>query len=309
MKSIAVLTGPTAVGKTFYSLGLAKALDGEIVSCDSIQLYRYMDIGSAKPSKEEMGQIKHHLIDAVDPRDSFSAAQYQGMAKKAIGDILGRGKLPIVTGGTGLYLNSLLYDMDFGPVPTDRGFRRSLFVLLEEKGKEALYERLLRVDPAAAERIHPNNVKRVIRALEAIEKGEEPLRDFNQMMKKTENYQVILMGLNRPRNQLYQRINRRVDILMEKGLVQEVKSLLSMGLTEEHISMKGIGYKELIDYHLGRRDLDEAVEQIKKNTRHYAKRQLTWFKRYEEMKWFHLDQYDGEEEALEDITQWVKAKR
>ena len=148
-----------------------------------------------------------------------------------------------------------------------------------------------------------------IRALEAIEKGEKPLRDFNQMMKKTENYQVILMELNRPRNQLYQRINRRVDILMEKGLVQEVKSLLSMGLTEEHISMKGIGYKELIDYHLGRRDLDEAVEQIKKNTRHYAKRQLTWFKRYEEMKWFHLDQYDGEEEALEDITQWVKAKR
>lgn len=309
METIVVLTGPTAVGKTYYSIGIAHALNGEIVSCDSMQIYRGMDIGSAKPSKEERKGIPHHMIDIVHPKESFSVAKYQTMAKEAIGDILERGKLPLVTGGTGLYLNALLYHMDFGPIPTNQKYREELFQLLEEEGKEALYSRLQELDPASAERIHPNNVKRVIRALEAVEMGKEPLNDFSGVKEKTEDYKVILMGLTMERSKLYDRINRRVDLLMEGGLSEEVRGLLDSGLTAEDISMKGIGYKELIDCYLGRCDLDTAVDQIKKNTRHYAKRQMTWFKRYEDLKWFHLDQYAGEEEALEDMIKWVKAKR
>lgn len=309
MKSIVVLTGPTAVGKTFYSIGLAAAFGGEIVSCDSMQLYRYMDIGSAKPSAEELAAVRHHLIGVADPRDNFSAAKYRTMAKEAIFDILNREKLPIVTGGTGLYLNSLLYDMDFGPVPTDEAYREELFLFLEEEGKEALHERLRKADRAAAERIHPNNVKRVIRALEAAEVGNSPLRSFTEVAKKTEDYRVILMGLTMDRSRLYERINDRVDFLMKKGLADEVKALMDKGLTEDYISMKGIGYKELIAYYAGHWDLDTAVDKIKQNTRNYAKRQMTWFRRYKEMKWFDLDSYDGEEDALEAMKEWVEARR
>jgi len=307
-RKIAVLAGPTAVGKTKYAIGLAKALDAEIISCDSMQLYKYMDIGSAKPSSEELSEVRHYLIGEIDPSAPFSVAEYQQRAKEAIETVFSRGRLPLVTGGTGLYLNSLLYDMDFAAVPGDRDRRRELEAFARSSGNAALYQRLCAADPAAAARLHPNNVKRVIRALEAAE-NDENVGDFSKIREKTGDYGVILMGLTRNREELYQRINMRVSLLFEHGLVEEVQSLMDRGLTADDISMKGIGYKEVIDYLNGAYDLATAADMIRKNTRHYAKRQMTWFSRYEDMKWFDLSLYMKEADALEDMILWVRKNR
>ena len=305
---IIVVAGPTAVGKTEYAIKIAQETNGEIVSCDSMQLYKHMDIGSAKPSEDQLAIVKHHLIGTVDPLQPFSAAVYQQMAKKAINEIFKRGKTPVITGGTGLYLNSLIYEMDFGTPPEDKAYRKQLENIAKNNGPAALHDRLRKKDPEAAKRIHPNNIKRVIRALEAAEKG-EALSDFSEIKKKTDDYGTIMIGLMRNRNELYHRINSRVELIVSRGLLNEVEGLVAMGLTSKDISMKGIGYKEIIDHLNGAYDLEEAIDLIKKNTRHYAKRQITWFKRYEDMKWFDLSAFSSEQEALEDILLWVFKNR
>lgn len=309
MKDILVVAGPTAVGKTEYAISLAQMFDGEIVSCDSMQLYRFMNIGSAKPSRQELAAVKHYLVDEIDPREPFSVAQYQAKAKAAILQIHNKGKLPIISGGTGLYLNSLLYEMDFNGSPGQSPYRKELEELAHNQGKEALHRLLAQKDPQAAERIHPNNTKKIIRALETIESEGGTLRPFSNVKKLSPDYRPLLIGLTRERSQLYERINRRVLLLMEQGLLQEVQGLLDMGLTEDHISMKGIGYKELIRHLEGEYDLDTAISKIQQNTRHYAKRQLTWFRRYDTMKWFDLSQYKNKENVLEDISSWVRKNR
>lgn len=307
--TIIAVAGPTAVGKTKFAILLAQEFDGEVVSCDSMQLYKFMDIGSAKPTPEEMMLAKHHLVDLIDPRDEFSVAQYQKLAKAAIKDILDRGKTPIISGGTGLYLNSLLYDMDFSSAPGDNSYRDELTEIAEIDGREALHKMLEEQDPTAAAAIHPNNTKKIIRALERLKEGEGQIRQFSDITAETKDYETVLIGLTRERAELYDRINKRVDILMDEGLLEEVKGLADMGLTKENISMKGIGYKELMDYLDGISTLDAAIDTIKKNTRHYAKKQLTWFRRYDKIKWFNISNFDSDNNAFEEIKKWLLTRR
>ncbi len=304
-KTIIVVAGPTAVGKTKFAIDIANRLDGEIVSADSMQLYKYMNIGSAKPTKEEMSMAKHHLVDEIDPKEPFSVVEYQKRAKIAINDIFARSKQPIISGGTGLYINSLIYNMDFSAPPVENSYRKELEKIAEEKGCLYLHEVLKKYDSLAAERIHPNNLKKVIRALEVSQNYGEGIKPFTESFVKTKDYDVIMLCLIRDREILYDRINQRVDILMDMGLVEEIKGLMKMGLTEDNISMKGIGYKEIIGYLNGEYELDEAVNLVKRNSRRYAKRQITWFKRYEDMKWFDLSSYENDQVALEDILSWL----
>ncbi len=306
-REIIVICGPTAVGKTKYAIETALHMDGEVVSCDSMQLYKYMDIGSAKPTAEERRRVKHYLVDEIEPTEAFSAARYQKLAKGAIEEIFAKGKTPVIAGGTGLYLSALLYDMDFSAPPGDTAFRDSLYKEAETYGPAWLHKKLEEADPEAAKRIHPNNIKKVVRAIEAASLGEK-VKDFASDLKLTSDYNARLIGLARDRQQLYDRINQRVDLLMEQGLCDEVKGLMERGLTESDISMKGIGYKEIIGYLEGRYDLAEAVDLVKKNTRHYAKRQLTWFKRYKDMQWFNISEYDSDESCLEEIFKWLEKK-
>lgn len=301
-RRIVVVCGPTAVGKTKYAIELAKRLDGEIVSADSMQLYKFMDIGSAKPTADEQAQVKHYLVDEIDPRTPFSVASYQKLAKEAIAGIFAKGKVPVVSGGTGLYINSLIYDMDFSAPPsTDSEYRKNLEALAAEKGNEYLHAMLRELDPESADRIHPNNVKKVIRAIEVVKVGGKGIRPFESSFVPTSDYGYRLIGLNRRREELYRRIDMRVDVLMETGLVDEIRSLMEMGLTEDDISMKGIGYKEIIGYLCGNYSMEYAVELVKRNTRRYAKRQLTWLRRYEDMNWFDLSEYDDDARLLSDM--------
>ena len=306
-KKIIAVAGPTAAGKTEFAIRIAKATLGEVVSCDSMQLYKYMDIGSAKPTPSQLAEVPHHLVDMIDPRDEFSVAKYQKLAKEAIADIFSRGKTPVICGGTGLYLESLIYDLDFAAEPGDPENRERYYKIAEEQGPEALFALLEEKAPESAERIHPNNIKRVVRALEASDSG-SPIEDINTAPEKTKDYEVSLIGITRDREELYDRINRRVDILMEEGLFDEVKSLVGMGLTFDDISMKGIGYKELIGHLNNEYDLAEAVRLIKRNTRHFAKRQMTWFRRYEDMRWFNVSEYESEDACLKDILKWLSRK-
>ncbi len=305
MKRIIVIAGPTAVGKTKYAIEVAKAFNGEIVSCDSMQLYRYMDIGSAKPTAEEQAQVKHYLVDQIDPREKFSVARYQDLAKAAIEEILAKDKMPVIAGGTGLYLNSLLYEMDFSGTPENTNLRQELEEAARQFGGDYLHTRLQELDPVAAERIHPNNIKKMIRALEGAISG-YPITDFQNCQKRCSDYEAILVGLTRNRQELYDRINMRVDLLVDAGLFDEVNSLLAMGLSQDDISMKGIGYKEIIGYFEDSYSREDAIELIKKNTRHLAKRQLTWFRRYEDMAWFNLSDYANDDEGIEDVIKWLK---
>ncbi|MBP3758457.1 MAG: tRNA (adenosine(37)-N6)-dimethylallyltransferase MiaA [Firmicutes bacterium] len=298
-RKIIVIAGPTACGKTEYAIKTAQHADGEIVSCDSMQLYKYMSIGSAKPTPEEQAAVRHWLVDEIDPRDEFSVARYRDMAKDAINDILSRGKVPVVAGGTGLYLNSLLYDMDFSDADKDTELRKTLMDEAELFGPEFVHKKLEMIDPIKASKIHPNNLKKVIRALEGASSG-KGIADFSDLRTRTSDYDVLLIGITRDREELYDRINRRVDIMVEQGLFKEVEELLEMGLQEEDISMKGIGYKEIIAYFDGVYSKEDAIEKIKQNTRHLAKRQLTWFRRYEDMHWVNISEL-GDEGALDEI--------
>jgi len=306
VNKIIVIAGPTAAGKTKFAIETAKCKNGEIVSADSMQLYKHMTIGSAKPSEEELLMVKHHLISEIDPSTPFSVAKYQIMARSAIADIFKRGKTPIVCGGTGLYINSIIYDMDFSVSPqTDSSYRRELENLAAINGNLFIHEKLAQKDPAAAERIHPNNLRKMIRALEVAENSDHRVMPFENSFIKSKDYEVTLICLTRDRNELYERINARVDAFIDLGLMSEVESLLAMGLTDSDISMKGIGYKELIGYLNGEYDINKAIEMIKQNSRNYAKRQITWFKRYNDMKWFNLSEYGSDKDAIEHINTWL----
>ncbi|MBK5252984.1 MAG: tRNA (adenosine(37)-N6)-dimethylallyltransferase MiaA [Peptostreptococcaceae bacterium] len=285
MVNIYVIAGPTATGKTKVAIELAKRINGEIVSCDSMQLYKYMNIGSAKPTKEELEEVKHHLIGVVDPSEFFTVAKYQKLAYEAIDDIVSRGKTPVVVGGTGLYLNSLIYEMDFAAKPLNAKRR----IELESMSAEVLYAYLSEINCGAAGRIHPNNKKKVIRAIEATELGKE-VKPFEECNIKNQAYDFKLYGLNWDRKVLYERINQRVENMISEGLVDEVKHMFSLGLTCDNFSMKGIGYKEIIEYLNGNYNLEDAIYLIKRNTRHFAKRQQTWFKKYEDMIWIDVDE-------------------
>ncbi|WP_018590996.1 tRNA (adenosine(37)-N6)-dimethylallyltransferase MiaA [Terrisporobacter glycolicus] len=300
-----ILTGPTAVGKTALSIELAKDLNAEIISADSMQIYEYMDIGSAKVTKEEMDGVTHHMIDEVKPDFPFSVSEFQDRANKYIKEVANKGKNVLVTGGTGLYLNSLIYNMDFAKSNSNSKIREELEEELSEKGIDYMHDKLKSLDSEAASRIHKNNTKRVIRALEVCLDGKK-MQDFSNDLKYNEDYLPIIIVLNRHREILYNRINKRVDIMMEAGLIEEVKKLLDMGYDKNLISMQGIGYKEIVKYLEGEYTLEEAVEIIKRDSRRYAKRQITWFKRYKDSEWFDLEKYDNMELLKEDIMNFIE---
>ena len=264
-----------------------------------------MDIGSAKVTEEEMQGVKHYLVDEIEPDMPFSVSEYKRMAEEYIDEISSRGKNVIVTGGTGLYLNSLIYDMDFGKSDANQELRDKLNKELEENGPAYMYEKLVSLDKDAAERIHPNNTKRVIRAIEVAMSGEK-MNDFSKDLRYNKKYRPIIIVLNRDRQALYDRINLRVDIMLKNGLIEEVKGLLEKGYTKDMISMQGIGYKEIIKYFDGEYTLEEAIEIIKRDSRRYAKRQLTWFRRYEDAKWFEIDKFDSAEELKDAVVSYVK---
>ncbi|KXG76865.1 tRNA (adenosine(37)-N6)-dimethylallyltransferase MiaA [Thermotalea metallivorans] len=307
-KPLLVIVGPTAVGKTETSIAVAKKLNGEIISADSIQVYKHMDIGSAKPTLAEREGIPHYLMDEIDPRENFSVAEFQSKAKEYIRMIHEKNKLPIIVGGTGLYVNAILYQMDFTGTASNWALRKKLEQEAAMYGNEFLHDKLKEIDPNAAARIHPNNVKRVIRALEVYYEGGERVHDFQNTFVENPEYDYVLIGLNRDRKELYERINKRVDLLIENGLVEEVKYLMNLGLDEENISMKGLGYKEIIGYLKGKYSFDEAVEILKRDTRRYAKRQLTWFRRYEKIRWFDIGHYISKDAFVEDIVKYVEGK-
>ena len=302
---IIILTGPTAVGKTNLSIDLAKELNAEIISADSMQIYKYMDIGSAKITIDEMQGVKHYLVDEVTPDYVFSVSEFQKRADDYIQKINKDNKKVLVTGGTGLYLNSLIYNMDFAKSDANNELREKLRIELEENGIDYMHNKLKELDPEAAQRIHKNNTKRVIRALEVCLRGEK-MNDFSKDLKFNEKYNPIIIVLNREREHLYERINKRVDIMMDNGLINEVKNLLKMGYTKDMISMQGIGYKEIIKYLDGEYTLDEAIDIIKRDSRRYAKRQLTWFRRYDDAKWFNLDEYSDSQVLKNDIIMHIE---
>lgn len=327
-----VLTGPTAVGKTRLSLSLARMVDGEIISADSMQVYKLMDIGSAKIMPGEMQGIRHYLIDELMPDEEFNVVKFKKCAKAYMQEICSRGKIPVLTGGTGFYIQALLYDIDFDGLPVSSGqqtevdmegmcreewqkreeyseLRAQLEQFAREQGRKALHDKLAEIDARAAEEIHPNNCKRVIRAIEFyLQTGQRISEHNEQERKKTSPYNSAYFVLNDDRQVLYERINRRVDQMVEQGLVEEVKRLKDMGYTRNMVSMQGLGYKEILDVFDGKSTLPEAVERIKRDTRHFAKRQITWFKRERDVIWFHKQDYADEEQILRKMAEILKEK-
>lgn len=298
-KPLIILTGPTAVGKTKASIGLAKAIGGEIISADSMQVYRHMDIGSAKITKEEMADVPHYLIDVLEPEEEFHVVRFQQMAKAAMTDIYSRGKIPIIVGGTGFYIQALLYDIDFTENEGDSVYREKLEALAKEKGAAYLHGQLAMVDPKSAEEIHANNIKRVIRALEFYHQTGQKISEHNERERqKASPYQFCYFALNDRRECLYERIDQRVDQMIRNGLVQEVQTLKERGCTKQMVSMQGLGYKEIFSYLEGDCSLEEAVYIIKRDTRHFAKRQLTWFKRERDVIWVQKDELNYDDEKL-----------
>lgn len=294
-----ILTGPTAVGKTKMSVALAKAVGGEIISADSMQVYRQMDIGSAKIRPEEMEGIRHYLIDVLDPDEPFHVVRFQEMAKAAMAEIYGRNKIPILAGGTGFYIQAVLYDIDFAENGREGDYRRELEGLAREKGEEFLHDMLRQVDPRSADEIHARNVKRVIRALEYFHQTGEKISEHNLRQREKESpYNFAYFVLNDRRQRLYGRIDRRVDEMLSEGLLEEVERLKARGYTRDMVSMQGLGYKEMLDYLDGRCTLEEAVTVIKRDTRHFAKRQLTWFKRERDVVWLDKEEAGYDEEVL-----------
>ena len=296
-----VLTGPTAVGKTSLSISLAKAVNGEIISADSMQVYKKMDIGSAKIRSEEMQGIPHYLVDVLEPEEEFHIVKFQQMAKKAMEDIYSRGKIPILVGGTGFYIQAVTKDIDFTEAQQENDYRKELEALAEEKGGEHLHEMLRKVDPVSADAIHAHNVKRVIRALEFYHQNGSPISAHNEEQKQHESpYNLAYFVLNMPRELLYERIGLRVDQMMKEGLLEEVARLKEEGCHRGMVSMQGLGYKEILAYLDGEYPLEEAVRVLKRDTRHFAKRQLTWFRREQEVTWVNKDQFSYQEDQILD---------
>ena len=303
-----ILTGPTAVGKTELSIELAKAVNGEIISADSMQVYRYMDIGTAKITKEEMQGVKHYLVDEIEPTEGFDVARFKTMAVDAIQKIRENGHIPVVVGGTGFYIQALLNDIDFTENDSDTGYREELECLAAEKGASCLHDMLKEADPESAEAIHANNVKRVIRALEFYKTTGRKISEHNNEQRAKESpYNFCYFVLNDKREILYDRINRRVDIMFDNGLLNEVKHLSDMGLVKDDVAMQGIGYKEVFDYLEGRCDEAGLREMIKQDTRHFAKRQLTWFRREPLVTWVDFSQI-RREDALSYMLEQLKEK-
>lgn len=309
-KPLVVLTGPTAVGKTKASLGLAKALGGEIISADSMQVYQYMNIGSAKIRTKEMQGVPHFLVDVLKPWEEFHVVRFQQMAKAAMEGIYARRHIPIVVGGTGFYIQALLYDIDFSENDGDASYRQKLEQIAKERGERNLHERLKAIDPAAALKIHENNVKRVIRALEFYHQTGQRISEHNERERQTESpYQFVYFVLNDDRKRLYERIDDRVDQMLKEGLVDEVAALRDMGCTRDMVAMQGLGYKEIFAFLEGELSLDEAVYRLKRDTRHFAKRQITWFKRENEVIWINKDEYGYDEDRiLHDMIRYVRGE-
>ena len=309
MKPLVILTGPTAVGKTNLSIGLAKRINGEIISADSMQVYRKMDIGTAKIMPEEMDGVPHHLIDVLDPKEPFNVVLFKELATKAMDDIYARGRIPVIVGGTGFYIQAVLYDIHFDENDDDKSYRTYLEQLAEKHGNLCLHQMLEKVDPASAAAIHYNNRKRVIRALEFYKETGIPISEHNEKeSKRISPYNFEYFVLNDARSKLYDRIDRRIDIMLEAGLLDEVKLLVSEGYSRELVSMQGLGYKEIIDYIQGRCTLDEAVYTLKRDTRHFAKRQITWFKREKHVTWVDKSEYDSESEILSFMLDRLREK-
>lgn len=296
---IVILTGPTAVGKSALSIALAKKINGAIISADSMQVYRHMDIGSAKISRKEMQGIPHYLIDELEPWEEFHVVRFAALAQKYLAQIYAEGKIPVLVGGTGFYIQALLYDIDFTEQESDEAYRKELEALAEEKGAQHLHRMLREVDPASAEAIHANNIKRVIRALEFYHLSGEKISEHNEKERqKASPYNFAYFVLSDDREKLYEKIDKRVDTMAEQGLVEEVKALKEMGCHSGMVSMQGLGYKEILDYLDGKRTLEEALYVIKRETRHFAKRQLTWFRREREVIWLEKDKYQYDEEKI-----------
>lgn len=308
-KKLIILTGPTAVGKTKLSIALAKAVNGAIISADSMQVYKYMDIGSAKIMPEEMDGVKHYLVDCLEPNDpeAFNVTRFQQMAKAAMEEIYAQGKVPILVGGTGFYIQSVVYDIDFTENDADTSYRTMLENMAAEKGAEYLHDMLKVVDLKAAEEIHFNNVKRVIRALEFFHQTGNQISSHNETERQKESpYDFYYFVLNDDRAKLYERIEMRVDMMLKDGLVEEVQKLLDMGCTRDMVSMQGLGYKEIIDYLQGNIPLEEAVYIIKRDTRHFAKRQLTWFRRERDVRWVNKSDFTSEEDILKYMLEQIE---
>lgn len=300
-KPLIILTGPTAVGKTKLSIALAKAVNGEIISADSMQVYKHMDIGSAKIKKEEMCGVPHYLIDVLEPDEEFHVVRFQEMAKLAMNEIYAKGKVPILTGGTGFYIQAVVKDIDFSKESEKSPIREELEQLVKEKGCAYLHEKLQQVDPKSAEKIHANNVKRVIRALEYFKLTGNPISVHNEEESLKESpYNVAYFVLNDLREKLYERIDARVDLMLQEGLIEEVSMLAKKGYTKDMVSMQGLGYKEILSYLEGNCTLDEAVYILKRDTRHFAKRQLTWFKREQDVIWINKQDFNYQENQILD---------
>ncbi len=304
LKKVIAVAGPTASGKTALAIEIAKRFSGEIISCDSMQIYKGMDIGTAKPNLEEMQGIPHHMIDVVDMNTRYSVADFVGDARVAINDVQNRGKVPVIAGGTGLYMDSVLNNIEFFEFDCDPDFRGKMEKIAEDEGNEALHNRLKELDPEAAENIHPNNVRRVIRALEVCEFSGMTFSRANELSRQKPVYDSLIIGIDVPRPYLYERINLRVDQMMEKGLYKEVEILYKSGADRNSTAMQAIGYKEILDSIEGRVSPEEAVEKIKMETRRYAKRQLTWFKRNEKIHWINPE--DGFDQVFELCRKFLK---
>jgi len=309
MKDLFILAGPTAVGKTEISIKLAKKLNGEIISCDSMQIYKEMDIGSAKITKEEMKGIEHYLVDIINPSEEFSVAQFKEYAEDAIHKIYDKNKIPMVVGGTGLYINSLIYNYSFGDTSKDEKYREYLSSLAEQNGKDYVHNMLKEIDEESFQKLYPNDLKRVIRALEVYKTTGKTMSEYLAEQNIYDiPYNVYYYVLTMNREKLYERINKRVDIMMEKGLLEEVIALKNKGYTEDMQSMKGIGYKELLYYLKGEISLEKSIDMIKQFSRNYAKRQLTWFRKDPRVVWVDKDRFNDDEEVAKFIKEDFKRK-
>lgn len=309
-KPLIILTGPTAVGKTELSIRLARLVNGEIISADSMQVYKHMDIGSAKIRQEEMEGVPHHLVDVFEPDEEFHVVRFQECARRCMEEIYGRKRIPILVGGTGFYIQAVLYDIDFTENGGDDSYRKGLEALAKEKGNEVLHQMLREVDAPSAEQIHANNVKRVIRALEYYHETGEPISRHNEQERQKESpYNFAYFVLNDRRDRLYAKIDARVDGMLQDGLVEEVRALKEKGYTKDMVSMQGLGYKEILSYLEGECTLEEAVYILKRDTRHFAKRQLTWFRREREVCWLDKEAFAyNHEKILERMAEVLREK-